>query len=384
MRFVILALAVACAAAPLSATPPDPLPGGIARTLVLAPGEGNPRNSEGDFIQLEDGRILFVYTHFTGGGGDHDRAFLAARVSRDGGATWSGEDQPVVADEGGMNVMSVSLLRLQSGAIALFYLRKDSREQCMPQLRLSHDEAATWGPPRDCLGDHPGYYVVNNDRVIQLEGGRLLMPSSLHAVPGGEGWFPGRAIVWRSDDEGATWQASNTLEAPEPIGGSGLQEPGVVALKDGRVLMFMRTDAGCQYRSFSADAGETWSAPEPTGLASPVSPATIERIPSTGDLLLVWNDHRDVPLAERKNRTPLTAAISRDDGAVWEHTKNIETHPDGWYCYTAMDFVDGHVLLGLCAGNRKENNGLALTQVLRVPVDWLYAGGDSFSGTATP
>jgi hypothetical protein len=384
MRLFIPFLAAACAAIPVSATPPDPLPDGIARTLVLAPGEGNPRNSEGDFIQLADGRILFVYTHFTGGGGDHDRALLASRTSRDGGATWTEDDETVITGEGGMNVMSVSLLRLRSGAIALFYLRKDSREQCMPRMRLSHDEAATWGPPRDCLRGHPGYYVVNNDRVVQLESGRLLMPSALHAVPGGEGWFPGRAIVWRSDDEGATWQAGNTLEAPEPIGASGLQEPGLVSLKDGRTLMLLRTDAGCQYRSISGDGGETWSAPEPTGLSSPVSPATIERIPSTGDLLLLWNDHRAVPLAERKNRTPLTAAISRDDGATWDRVKNIESHPHGWYCYTAVDFVDEHVLLGLCAGNRQENNGLALTQVLRVPVDWLYAGGESFSGAATP
>ena len=39
--------------------------------LRLDPKDGNPRNSEGDFIQLKDGRILFVYTHFTKGSGDN-------------------------------------------------------------------------------------------------------------------------------------------------------------------------------------------------------------------------------------------------------------------------------------------------------------------------
>ena len=35
--------------------------------LRLGPSEGNPRNSEGDFIQLKNGKILFVYTFFTEG-----------------------------------------------------------------------------------------------------------------------------------------------------------------------------------------------------------------------------------------------------------------------------------------------------------------------------
>ncbi len=47
--------------------------------LRLEPKEGNPRNSEGDFIQLKDGSILFVYTHFTSGTGDNASAYLTAR-----------------------------------------------------------------------------------------------------------------------------------------------------------------------------------------------------------------------------------------------------------------------------------------------------------------
>src|SRR5688572_26449108 len=67
----------------------------VRRVLELAPGQGNPRNSEGDFITLRDGRILFVYTHFTGGARDDARAHLASRVSADGGMTWSDKDEVV-------------------------------------------------------------------------------------------------------------------------------------------------------------------------------------------------------------------------------------------------------------------------------------------------
>ncbi|MBA7571657.1 hypothetical protein ES708_13423 [subsurface metagenome] len=93
-------------------------------TLRLEPQQGNPRNSEGDFIQLKDGRILFIYTHFTGGSGDHACAYLAGRYSSDGGKTWTKEDVIILPNEGGMNIMSVSLLRLNNGELALFYLRK--------------------------------------------------------------------------------------------------------------------------------------------------------------------------------------------------------------------------------------------------------------------
>ena len=347
------------------------LPEGVERTLVLAPSANNPRNSEGDFIVLEDGRVLFVYTHFVGGGGDHDAAHLAARASKDGGRTWTKEDTVLVENEGGMNVMSVSLLRLENGDIALFYLRKNSTDDCRPLMRISKDEAKTWSEPVECIPEPVGYYVVNNDRVIQLDSGRLVIPAARHALKG-EPFGRGKAVCFLSDDNGATWRASKSLlEAPEDVK-TGLQEPGVIELEDGRIMMLCRTSAGCQYRSWSKDGGVTWSTPEPTDIISPVSPATFERIPGTGDILLVWNNHEDIDAQRKGKRTPLNTAISKDECATWRNVKTLEDNPHGWYCYTAMAFVGDAVLLGHCAGDRRETNGLALTQVLRVPVEWLY------------
>ena len=77
--------------------------------LRLEPGPDNPRNSEGDFIHLKDGRILFIYSHFTGGSGDNASAHLSGRFSNDGGRTWSKKDVLILPNEGGMNIMSVSL-----------------------------------------------------------------------------------------------------------------------------------------------------------------------------------------------------------------------------------------------------------------------------------
>ena len=60
---------------------------------------------------------------------------------------------------------------------------------------------------------------------------------------------------------------------------AGNRRGAVVPLKDGRLMMLCRTDQGCQMRSFSPDGGVTWTPAELTDIASPVSPATIERIP---------------------------------------------------------------------------------------------------------
>ena len=145
------------------------------------------------------------------------------------------------------------------------------------------------------------------------------------------------------------------------------QEPGLIELKNDDILMFIRTDAGVQYFSRSGDGGLTWTDAEPGNLKSPVSPASIKRIPSTGDLLAVWNNNNT-----DNRRTPLTIAISKDEGETWEKVKNIEDEPEGWYCYTAIHFTGNHVLLGHCAGNTGERTKLAPEQITRLSLEWIY------------
>lgn len=55
-------------------------------------------------------------------------------------------------------------------------------------------------------------------------------------------------------------------------------------------------------------------------------------------------------------RTPLVAPISSDGAQTWPEAKLIEGDAEGWYCYTAMAFVDDAVLLAYCAGDRNVGN----------------------------
>jgi hypothetical protein len=280
------------------------------------------------------------------------------------------KDVQVLRNEAAMNVMSVSLLRLSKDEIGLFYLRKNSMQDCRMYLRRSRDEAHTWSEAEVCIPDE-GYYVVNNDRVILHSTGRIVIPAARHCPPGGKWINRATALCYYSDDSGKTWKRSATeLEAPERSK-AGLQEPLVIELKDGRLMMLARTDLGCQYRSFSSDRGETWSPAEETDLRSPLSPASVGRIPQTGDLMLVWNDHSKIGEGLKGKRTPFSVAVSRDEGKTWGPSKTLDDDPDGWYCYTAIEFVDERVLLAHCAGDSKVGK-LNRTRLTTFDVLWLY------------
>jgi sialidase-1 len=147
------------------------------------------------------------------------------------------------------------------------------------------------------------------------------------------------SFVFYSDDEFQTWKISdNTMTAP----GRGAHEPTIVELRDGRLLCLLRTTQKSIFKSYSEDKGMHWSVPSPTELPAPDSPPLLRRIPSTGDLLLLWNH---VASDRNSPRTPLTAAISRDEGESWEHLRDIENRTDHDAAYAAVYFEGNEALV---------------------------------------
>ena len=127
-------------------------------------------------------------------------------------------------------------------------------------------------------------------------------------------------------------------------------------------MMLMRTGLGGQYMSISEDGGETWSEPEPTPLRGTGAPVSISRVPTTGDLLAIW-DHNP----GGKSRNPLTSAISRNDGKTWGHFRNLEDAPDDAWAYPAVTWVGDMALvtyLNYTGGPSLHLRGL--------PASWFY------------
>ncbi len=341
-------------------------------------GPDNPRNSEGSFVKLRDGRILLAYTRYSGKDWhDHCTADIASVISDDEGRTW--QNGPVLLKNRALNVMSVSLLRLQDGRIAMVYLEKSDvlwqREHfvdCRPKIRFSEDGAAAWSEPADITKMQPVYLVMHNDRLLQTSGGRLICPVTMHVCTSRDGFLPGIGLFFYSDDGGKTWTAArNGCYPPEGLRG-GLMEPGVIELAPAHLMAWFRTNGGCQYTAFSYDNAETWSHAQPAPeFPSPESPLSMKRDPVSGDLFAVWNNHHPQYAVKFDpegswGRTPLVLARSSDNGKSWKDHVVLEDAADHGFAYIAMFFDRSKLYLEYCCGSGL--NGGAMLQDSKIRV----------------
>lgn len=349
--------------------PPDRMED-VSRDVYPAT-KDNPRYSEGSIQDLNDGTLLYATTEFIGSGSDFAKARIIARSSDDGGRTWS---EPRVLQEniGERNVMSATFRRLERknapigtpAPIGFFYLVKNSHSDLDVWLRVSQDEAQTFGEPVP-VTQTPGYHVMNNDRILQLSTGRLLAPISSTDDVGRTNHF----VAWccYSDDGGRTWRkGGGQVDLPK----RGAMEPDLFEREDGRVAMIMRTQLGHIAITTSDDGGNTWSEPASWSLPAPEAPSTVRRIPATGDLLLIWNNNYTPGAGHSGKRNPLTAAVSSDDGGTWRIVGNLERNPDHTYAYTSLIFVDGRAVMSYYV--RDEKNGWISSRFRSLPVAWFY------------
>lgn len=241
--------------------------------VIIAPASpAHPRNSEASMVELKDGAILLGYQEFLSGpAGGHDEGHtqLVTVVSRDGGLTWGDKRVRVTNNPGDVNVYNSNFLRLPDGEILYVFMRYNQLARGKPQLMSlyacrSNDEGATFSQPwpmweREPVGCASGVLKL-------LKSGRIILPTNRQT---GEVWSPTDHVVlgaaW-SDDGGRTWRKSTgTIDLPM----RGAMEGHVEELRDGRIMMVMRTQLGSVFQSFSVDGGDTWSKPQTTVLRQP-------------------------------------------------------------------------------------------------------------------
>ncbi len=365
----------------------------------------------------------------------------AGSISRDGGETWQKpfsflqEGKPMENTRG-------QLVTLKDGGLGMVYSQQletaGSHRDQHRTLRYSSsaDGGKNWSAGVDI--DLPGplapawgaFLQVPFGRLRQLSSGRLLLPvywqfNGLHPETReafARGTHQGESIrleghahrpqmsgcySYFSDNGGASWDRSLGSIMVWPLPGEqnqggfgGTAEPVVEELKDGRILMLLRTKVGRFFQSISSDGGKNWKAATPTRLSSGDVPCDLDRLRSSKDLVVIWNQTSGQEIRGGYYRSRLSVALSGDGGKTWKNFKTVEsspglagakdispppvahirvdptagTLPDGFskYHYPSLAFAKGQVFMTYQYDVFQKGKRTRRIKLKRVPESWFY------------
>lgn len=366
------------------------------------------RSSEGTIINVEGDTLLLAYDQFYGPPyrWDIDDDFWNSRVmgkySHDLGRTW-GNEFLIQENDAKINILSPSLLKLQSGQIALFYRKTEGVDPSVMvgYMKTSSDNGRTWSE-EVCLPERlpsgVDEYVQSrwfmpdaNDCAIQLSSGRIVVPGGRveQGAPDETGveWASKvSSFCFLSDDDGQTWRkGSGEFSAP----GRGSMEPHMAELEDGQLIAIMRTDQGHVYRTYSDDGGEHWTPSEPIPeITAPESCPSLGRVPGTNDLVLLFNNSFTPGADHGGRRNPLSVALSRDGGTRWGNIQDLVVREHGMWqdqkgqqhmwswaiSHPSVMFVQGKMIVSYYEGvNRSPCHGMPCSLGVSIAdIGWLY------------
>lgn len=305
---------------------------------VVEPRDG-PIAAEGTLGRGKDGVIYFSNTEVVRHDDPKDDYHvLWMKSSADNGRTWG--EKWRLKDPSGNDIDGDhnTLLRLKSGQLGLVHSSRNvpngrSGRDGGTCFRTSDDEGKTWSDPTVV---EPRFGICCTGHAIVLDSGRIVVPvyKWISYDPTGEAESMisptvSYSYVYVSDDHGRTWtQSLSELFVSHYRAAYDLEEPAVIELENGRLLMHMRCQLGGAYRCFSDDQGVCWTRPERLPYAAGYTPHCLKRIPSTGHLLTVWTQVSRQEILCGLHRHRLTCAVSKDEGQTWENFKNLESLDD--------------------------------------------------------
>jgi predicted neuraminidase len=235
------------------------------------------------------------------------------------------------------------------GRLWLFYVTMygDGWETCKVKCKWSDDKGQTWSGTR-ILRNELGWMTRNKPIVIDT--GDWLLPIYDERV------WTSRVMI--SQDSGRTWFDSQEIVAP---GHPGNIQPTLAQLADHSILALMRRGDPPEriWQSTSRDSGRAWAVPTTTGLPNPNAAVDMVRL-ANGHLVLAFND-------TTHDRTPLTLAVSTDEGKTWGRMRNLETGP-GEFSYPAIIQARDGTIHVTYTYNRVNIKHVALNE------EWILAG----------
>jgi predicted neuraminidase len=187
------------------------------------------------------------------------------------------------------------------GPLILFYKVGPSPSTWWGMMCTSEDEGATWSTPSRLPERILG--PIKN-KPVELSDGTMVCPSSTE----NGGW---RVHMELTRDLGRTWTKTHSLNEDNVQ----LIQPMILDHGGRRLQILCRSKQKRIYQSWSTDAGQTWSPPEPTALPNPNCGIDAVKL-RDGRSLLVYN-HTEA------GRCPINIAIS-PDGRSWKMAFSLE------------------------------------------------------------
>jgi predicted neuraminidase len=278
--------------------------------LIFEKVEGFPSCHAATIAELPNGD-LFVAWYAGEQEKATDVAILYSRRAQ-GSEKWS--EPKVLVDTPNKSEGNPILWCDPKGTLWLFYvtMQGDGWTTCNIKYIKSKDNGATWSEPV-LLREELGW--MTGTKPLVLKNGEILLPLYDEVNVS--------SVFMISGDGGKTWVKTGPIKS-----NPGNIQPSVVQLDDGSLLCYMRTwRPGKMWQSTSRDNGRTWSKATQHDLPNPGSRLDMVRLKS-GEIVLIFNN-------TPRGRTPLSAALSRDEGKTWPLIKNLET-AKGEYSYPAV------------------------------------------------
>ena len=226
------------------------------------------------------------------------------------------------------------LFEMPNGELWLFFKIGSSVGDWTGWLTKSKDGGKTWSDKEPLPFDSDGRAflgpIKNKPELID---GRLLCGSSTED----NGWRFHMEILdlktrqWKYIPVESTVATKTDDTKQHPID---CIQPSILKLKDGRLMVMMRTHNARLAKSYSSDGGQTWTPVELSDVENNQS-GTDAVTMQDGRHVLIYNNFETLPMTKKGPRTPCSIALS-DDGTHWHHALTLEDSPIDQYSYPAI------------------------------------------------
>lgn len=239
------------------------------------------------------------------------------------------------------------ILHRDGDKVLLYYKVGQSPRTWYTLVTESYDFGETWTESREAVpGDHTSRIATRN-KFLVTEDGRWLAGNSSESATAWD------CSIDISEDKGQTWSlypivfdhsALDMTNRKDAY--TGVIQPALWQSSENKIHCLMRSTEGWIYRSDSVDGGQTWSAAYPTDMPNNNSGITVTQLPDQR-LVMVYNPNG----SNWGARTPLSVAVSDDNGQNWTKCLDLETAP-GEYSYPYL-ISEGNRVWVVYTWNRK-------------------------------